>query len=167
MALVLLLSWLAPGTAADQPHEDVASWILAEGGSLERDDGHIVSVDLASCWITDADLEKLSRLPRLQEINLAHTWISYNDEMWGGRWLVNSDAHGVRVRIRVTVHGDESMFDRVPQFANISRPVVVHHALSRVTRAACSDQTITSAPACAACRLRSARLPGKVRGIET
>lgn len=28
---------------------------------------------------------------------LYHSWISYPDELWGGRWLVNADAHGVRV----------------------------------------------------------------------
>ncbi len=28
---------------------------------------------------------------------LFHTWISYPNEIWGERWLVNADAHGVRV----------------------------------------------------------------------
>ena len=28
---------------------------------------------------------------------LWHTWLSYPDQLWGGRWLANADAHGVRV----------------------------------------------------------------------
>ncbi len=40
----------------------------------------------------------LAVLQRVLDTRLLwHTWISYPDDFWGGRWLVNADAHGVRV----------------------------------------------------------------------
>jgi Leucine-rich repeat (LRR) protein len=38
--------------------------------------GDIIGVDLSSAWLTDADLEKLARLPQLETINLAYTKIT-------------------------------------------------------------------------------------------
>jgi len=38
--------------------------------------GDIIGVDLSNAWITDADLEKLARLPQLETINLAYTKIT-------------------------------------------------------------------------------------------
>jgi Leucine-rich repeat (LRR) protein len=56
---------------------DLSGWIAAEGGRVERNDsGQIVAVDLASTWITDADLERIGRINSLRKLNLAHTKIT-------------------------------------------------------------------------------------------
>ena len=46
-----------------------------EPGREERG-GQIVSLDLASTWITDADLERVGKIQTLQKLNLAHTRIT-------------------------------------------------------------------------------------------
>ena len=38
--------------------------------------GETIGVDLSNTWVTDADLEKLARLPQLESINLAYTKIT-------------------------------------------------------------------------------------------
>ena len=74
-ATLLALSLLV--RVAHLTANDVASWIISEGGTFTRDaNGLIIEVDLTSTWITDADLEKLAQLPRLSRITLAHTWIT-------------------------------------------------------------------------------------------
>lgn len=63
--------------AAELDKGDVVAWISAEGGRSQRDEaGQIVEVDLASTWITDADLERIGRLKALRKLNLAHTKIT-------------------------------------------------------------------------------------------
>lgn len=47
------------------------------GGRVMRNSaGEIVGVDLSDTWLTDADLEKVARLPTLETINLAYTKIT-------------------------------------------------------------------------------------------
>ena len=41
-----------------------------------RDSTEVTEVDLRNAWLTDADLEHLARLPRLETINLAYTKIT-------------------------------------------------------------------------------------------
>src|ERR1041385_5952401 len=58
-------------------HADVASWIAAQGGTMERDRaGRVIGANLRAAWITDTDLSKLSGLPHLTQLNLARTHIS-------------------------------------------------------------------------------------------
>src|SRR5262249_26355640 len=38
--------------------------------------GDVIGIDLARAWVTDADLERLARLPQLETINLAYTKIT-------------------------------------------------------------------------------------------
>jgi Leucine-rich repeat (LRR) protein len=67
----------AAGLTAAELHDDVAQWVAAQGGRLERDaQGQIDSVDLTSSWITDADLTRLAALSHLRKLNLAHTKIT-------------------------------------------------------------------------------------------
>jgi Leucine-rich repeat (LRR) protein len=67
--MLALLMWLAV--------TDLPSWIASEGGRTERNEaGQIVAVDLTATWITDADLEKIGRIPTLRKLNLAHTRIT-------------------------------------------------------------------------------------------
>ena len=75
---VLLLTALPAAVGgAELKEEELLGWIAAQGGRAERDQaGRIVEVDLASTWITDADLEKISRLASLRKLNLAHTKIT-------------------------------------------------------------------------------------------
>ncbi len=72
LLLLLAAAWGAFASAGD-----IAAWVEREGGRVSRNDaGKITRVDLTFAWITGADLEKLSRLPQLEEIRLAHTWIT-------------------------------------------------------------------------------------------
>ena len=57
--------------------DDPAAEIAALGGRCSRDAaGETIGVDLSNTWVTDADLAKLARLPRLRSINLAYTKIT-------------------------------------------------------------------------------------------
>src|SRR5437868_11405444 len=38
--------------------------------------GEIISVDLSRAWLSDADLEKLAKIPTLESINLSYTKIT-------------------------------------------------------------------------------------------
>jgi len=52
-------------------------WITKLGGTFQRDrTGRIVSVNLRGCWLNDADMIELARLPELQRLDLSHTRIS-------------------------------------------------------------------------------------------
>jgi internalin A len=74
-AMGLLVAGLGP--AAGWKEADLALWIGDQGGRCTQDDaGHIVSVDLASTWITDADLARIGGLQYLRKLNLAHTKIT-------------------------------------------------------------------------------------------
>lgn len=43
---------------------DPAGWISDRGGAVERDkQGNIVGVDLSGSWVTDTDLDRLTRFP--------------------------------------------------------------------------------------------------------
>src|SRR5947208_12784977 len=58
------------------------AWSGSRGGDELRGQvtrnraGEIVGVDLSNAWLTDADLDKLVRLPTLESINLAYTKIT-------------------------------------------------------------------------------------------
>ena len=57
--------------------DDPAAEIAALGGRCSRNAaGETIGVDLSNAWVTDADLAKLARLPRLESINLAYTKIT-------------------------------------------------------------------------------------------
>jgi Leucine-rich repeat (LRR) protein len=50
---------------------------ILDVGKVEKNDaGQIVSLDLASTWITDADLEPVGKIKSLRKLNLAHTKIT-------------------------------------------------------------------------------------------
>jgi Leucine-rich repeat (LRR) protein len=60
-------------TAEDGPATEIA----ALGARCSRDAaGETTGVDLSNTWLTDADMAKLARLPRLQSINLSCTKIT-------------------------------------------------------------------------------------------
>src|SRR4051794_16207535 len=71
--------WLAATTpwvvAAAEGDRDADP--IGLGARYTRDpSGEIVGVDLSNAWVTDADLEKLARLPRLESIRLAYTKVT-------------------------------------------------------------------------------------------
>ena len=67
----------APAAPSHADTDAVVAWIDSQGGHCSQDDaGEITGVDLRSAWLTDADLEKLARLPHLERINLAYTKIT-------------------------------------------------------------------------------------------
>ncbi len=67
-------TWTAPLAAAEKP---IVAGIDSLDEHCSRDKaGEIIAVDLRSAWVTDADLEKLSRLPHLESINLANTKVT-------------------------------------------------------------------------------------------
>ncbi len=74
MVRTILCLWLVGnGAAVDDPAAEIA----ALGGRCIRDDaGETIGVDLSDVWLTDDDLAKLARLPRLEGINLAFTRIT-------------------------------------------------------------------------------------------
>lgn len=52
-------------------------WVTALGGRAEFDAaGNIEAIQLRTSWVTDGDLLKLARLPRLQRLDLSRTRIS-------------------------------------------------------------------------------------------
>jgi Leucine-rich repeat (LRR) protein len=52
-------------------------WIEQAGGAVTRDSaGHVTSVDLRACWITDSDMPALARMPDLRRLDLSLTRIS-------------------------------------------------------------------------------------------
>jgi Leucine-rich repeat (LRR) protein len=62
---------------AAAPDTETGKWITAQGGHFTTEAaGHIVSVDLASTWITDVDLARIGQLERLQKLDLSHTLIT-------------------------------------------------------------------------------------------
>src|SRR6185437_9681165 len=74
-------AWLVvaspPPIAAAEEVRHAETEIDLLGGRSSRDSaGHVVGVDLRNAWITDADLEKLAGLPRLERINLGYTKIT-------------------------------------------------------------------------------------------
>ena len=57
--------------------DEVAAWIQAVGGTVQRDkSGEISEVDLTSTWTTDDDLAKIATLTRLRRLNLSYTKIT-------------------------------------------------------------------------------------------
>lgn len=65
---------LAP--AAELSEEGVVERLTAAGGTVARDAGRIIGVNLASSWVTDADLALIAALPGVEEIDLSQTKIS-------------------------------------------------------------------------------------------
>jgi hypothetical protein len=68
---ILTLLAALPLLAAD------TNWIAKLGGKMERDaGGKIVAVNLRGCWINDAEMIELARMPDLERLDLSHTRIS-------------------------------------------------------------------------------------------
>jgi len=68
---------LALAAAHEPNRDDVASWVTAQGGRVERNAaGEIDSIDFTSTWITDADLARIGALGHLSKLDLAHTKIT-------------------------------------------------------------------------------------------
>jgi hypothetical protein len=74
MVRTILCLWLVGiGAAGDDPAAEIA----ALGARCIRNAaGETIGVDLSDAWVTDDDLAKLARLPRLESINLAFTKIT-------------------------------------------------------------------------------------------
>ena len=74
------LTWAVRGIACAAPavvDQDVIVALDALGGQYSKNAaGEIIGVDLRHAWVTDADLETLARLPKLESINLAYTKIT-------------------------------------------------------------------------------------------
>jgi len=51
-------------------------WIEQAGGSVSREGGKVVAVNLRSGWVTDSDLTRLAQLPDLKRLDLSMTRIS-------------------------------------------------------------------------------------------
>src|SRR5947209_2149445 len=82
MNRILLGPWLiAIGLASAAPAavagDDPGAELAALGAHLARNAaGETIGVDLGDAWVTDEDLAKLARLPRLEVIRLASTKIT-------------------------------------------------------------------------------------------
>src|SRR6266849_6564513 len=73
MRTLCLLLCGASALLATEP----ADWILHLGGKVERGPGDaIVAVNLRGSWINDAETIGLTRLPRLERLDLSHTRIT-------------------------------------------------------------------------------------------
>lgn len=71
---LLLVLMAAPLVATVAPD---TGWIARLGGKIERDPtGRIVAVNLRGCWINDAEMIELARMPDLERLDLSHTRIS-------------------------------------------------------------------------------------------
>jgi hypothetical protein len=56
---------------------DDSAWVETLGGATTRDAaGNVTGVDLRATWVTDADLRKLSKFPRLTHLGLSLTHIT-------------------------------------------------------------------------------------------
>ena len=67
LAFLLLFPLLAPG----------ADWLEQQGARVERDArGAIATVDFTGAWVSDADLEPLSGLGKINRLVLAHTRVT-------------------------------------------------------------------------------------------
>jgi hypothetical protein len=76
--LALAFTWAAMSAAvvAAPGDDDLGQELASLGAECTRNEaGDIVGVDLSHSWVTDADLAKLGRLPRLERISLAYTKI--------------------------------------------------------------------------------------------
>jgi hypothetical protein len=62
--------------AAELSEEGVLERLTAAGGSVTRDAGRVIRVDLSSSWVTDADLALVAALPGIEAIDLSQTKIS-------------------------------------------------------------------------------------------
>lgn len=72
--LVVLAPLVASSPVTPQ---EVATRIIAQGGSVERDgDGRIVEVFLGNTWATDGDVERLASLGDLRRLDLSLTYVS-------------------------------------------------------------------------------------------
>lgn len=72
---VLVLGVLMAGSG--HAAEDATTWVDQQGGRVTRDaSGNIVSVDLTSTWVSNADLRRLASLPHLTRLTLAETKIA-------------------------------------------------------------------------------------------
>ena len=61
-ALILALILFLPAWAVSP--QEATAWVETVGGTYERNPaGEVVSVDLNSAWLTDADLERLMAFP--------------------------------------------------------------------------------------------------------
>jgi Leucine-rich repeat (LRR) protein len=75
IALLLASSW--PAFCAELNPQDVASWIVAQGGSVETDStSHVTAVNLGFKWVTDGDLEKVVTLKTLRKLDLSFSLIT-------------------------------------------------------------------------------------------
>src|SRR5579862_473594 len=54
----------------------IAEWLRSIGGKVEMHDGHVTAVSLKSTTITDRELDILTKLPQLADLNLRNTEIS-------------------------------------------------------------------------------------------
>jgi len=69
VGLFLLASTLMAAQSPD-------AWISAAGGTVVRDHGQIVAVNLHAGWVTDSDLGELAKLPGLTKLDLSETRIT-------------------------------------------------------------------------------------------
>jgi hypothetical protein len=69
VAPIASLAWVAWA-------EGNTGWIEQAGGSVTREGGKTVAVDLRSSWITDSDMPLLARMPDLKRLDLSLTRIS-------------------------------------------------------------------------------------------
>lgn len=70
-AALLGLLWCVALAAAD------VSWIENLGGAVTRDDaGEVIGVDLRATWVTDTDLRKVAKFPKLATLDLSLTRIT-------------------------------------------------------------------------------------------
>lgn len=77
IAALTVSCFSAAALAAPDNQETIEAWIEdLDGSFVKNENGQIVELDLASTWITDADLAKVASLPELRKINLAHAKIN-------------------------------------------------------------------------------------------
>jgi Leucine-rich repeat (LRR) protein len=77
IAALAVVCFSAAAPAAPEGQETIEARVQDLDGSFVKNEaGQIVELDLASTWITDADLAKVASLTELRKINLAHAKIN-------------------------------------------------------------------------------------------
>jgi internalin A len=63
-------------SVASKGEPAIAEWLRSIGGKVEMHDGHVTAVYLKSTTVTDRELDILTKLPQLADLNLRNTEIS-------------------------------------------------------------------------------------------
>src|SRR5205814_9007633 len=77
LTLVAVAAATSPAAAGEPSRVDLAAWVEAQGGEMERDaSGAVVEISLARSWATDSDVERIAGIKTLKRLNLSFTYVT-------------------------------------------------------------------------------------------